>query len=53
MVDLDQYIDIFSFVVEGCLKFGLSTVTSYDPKMIFDQKFLNTPKEPLSKDLFT
>ena len=30
-----------------------STVTPNDPKMTSDQKFLNTPKEPLAKDLFT
>ena len=30
-----------------------STVTPNDPKMTSDQKFLNTPKEPPAKDLFT
>ena len=30
-----------------------STVTPNDPKMTSDQKFLNTPKEPPVKDLFT
>ena len=52
MVYLDQHIDIASFVAEGCLELGLSTVTPNDPKMTSDQKFLNTPKEPLAKDLF-
>ena len=53
MVDLDQHIDIVSFVVEGCFKFHLSTVTPNDPKMTSDQKFLNTPKKSLPNDLFT
>ena len=34
-------------------KIWSSTVTPNDPKMTSDQKFLNTPKEPLAKDLFT
>ena len=53
MVGLDQHIGIVSFVVEGFLKFDLSTVTLNDPKMTSDQKLLNALKEPLAKDLFT
>ena len=41
-----------SFVIEDSLKFDLSTVTPNDPKLASDQKFLNTIKEPLAKDLF-
>ena len=51
IVDLDQHIDIVSSVVEGCLKFDLSTLTPNDPKMTSDQNFRNTLKEPLAKDL--
>ena len=52
--DLDhgQHYDGVSFAVEGCLKFDLSTRTPNDPKMTSDQKFLNTLKEPLAKNLF-
>ena len=35
------------------LKTQWSKVTPKDPKTAFDQNFLNTPKEPLAKDLFT
>ena len=51
MVDLDQHTDIVSFIVEGFLKFDLSTMTPIDPKMTSDQKFLDTLKEPLANDL--
>ena len=53
MAELAQHIDKVSFVVESCLKIDLSTVTPNDSKMTSDQKFLKTPKEPLTKDPFT
>ena len=45
-VDLDQHTIILSFAIEDCFSFDLSTVTPDDCNMTFNQKFLNTPKEP-------
>ena len=53
IIDIDQHTAMVSFVVEGCLKFDRSTVTPNDQQVAFHQKFVNTPKGPLAKDLFT
>ena len=57
---LDRHIGIVCFVVEGCLKFELSTVILDDSKILelfitkgIYQNFLDTLKEILAKNLFT
>ena len=56
MVDINQHTGMVSFVVEGCLKFDLSTVT---PKKKTNKQTnktkqnKNTPKKLLAEDLFT
>ena len=53
MVDLNQHIDIVSFVEKRLFKIWPFNSDPNDPKMTSDQKLLNTLKEPLAKNLFT